>query len=224
MGKIKSPDLQAKTISSFNPFDKFDTRIIDFMCKISKNIYNSAIYCHQIYDIFYVDIYSDLIVYINKNYNDLSIIRTEVRKEIIHDLLIKIFNTYHSFYCKNLGMIKNINSFIWKTVCEINKNTPLININFETNLNEVFKVAAKETQKYSVICHKFFNLLQRKVFDAVSWIYNENYNKTKSEILLKKKCTICNEEFINDIKSEKALNIVILNRSFYKEKVGKILY
>lgn len=223
MGKIKSPDLQTKTISSFNPFDKFDTRIIDFMCKISKNIYNSAIYCHQIYDIFYVDIYSDLIVFINKNYNELSTARTEVRKEIIHDLLIKIFNTYHSFHCKNLDIIKNINSFIWKTVCEINKNTPLINLNFETILNEVFKVVTKETQKYSVICHKFFNLLQRKVFDAVSWIYNENYNKTKSEMLLKKKCTINNKEFINDIKSGKASNIVILNRSFYKEKVGKIL-
>ena len=222
MGKKKSPDLQSKTISSFSPFDKFNARIIDFMCKISKNIYNSSIYCHQIYDIFYVYIYSDILVYVNKN-NNLAKTETILKTEIIHNLLIQIFNVYHSFYSKNSQIINKINSFIWKSVYEINKHTPLTNANFDDTLDVVFMKTAKETQKSSVICHKFFNLIQRKVFDSVSWIYNQNYNMTKSEILLKKKCTIDNSIFINDIISGKASNILTVNRSFYKEKVGKIL-
>ena len=212
--KKKKSDYQSKTLCCFDPFNKFDKRIIDFMSHISKNIYNTAIYCHQIYDIFYVDIYTDLFDSLNENFSN------KLETEIVHDLLFKIFNVYHSFYSNNKSTVDFINNFIQKTVFEINKKNPIINTNFMSVINSVFMQIVKEIQKTSVMCHKYFNLIQRRVYDEVSWKYNENFTITKNEILSKKKCTINNKDFIDDIKNGFINLSTILDRSSYKKKIS----
>lgn len=218
----KTADTQTKTITSYEPFNKYDKRIIDYMCKISKNIYNSSIYCHQIYDIFYIDIYNDLFSYVKAN-NDLLKINQTSRSTIVHNLLTQIFNIYHTFYSKNLNVVKNLCTFIWKTVYKINNENPIIHTTIANVIDNVFIKTTKEVQKTNIICRKFFNLIQRKVYDAVIWIYNENLNMTKTQILSKTKCTINNQEFIDAIKTEEATTASIIDRSFYKEKIGKFL-
>src|SRR5690606_14532538 len=152
-----------RTIFSINPFNKYDTRIIDFMCSVSKRIYNSTIYCHQIYDLFYDEIYNELIDFCNKNKNNTY--------KIIHDKLFDIYDKYYNIYSDNIKVIKSNSKLVWSYVYELNKTSPIINSNyFETKkkaLNCLFNVkCGNDNMNWYV-----FMLAHKELDIALDWFF-----------------------------------------------------
>lgn len=120
--KNKKDSKPLKTLCSINPFSRPEHRIIDFMAKVSKNIHNSAVYCHRIYDFFYDNCYNDLFDFYkkfipdqlennskNKILYDSKLLLEHVRTNLVERLCKK-----YNYYSENIKRINFNNDLLWQ--------------------------------------------------------------------------------------------------------------
>lgn len=212
-------DKNLKTIVSINPFNKEQHKIIDFMAKISKNIYNCSIFSREIFDFFNKNICTDVVFYCQsfKNWNKKFTIKEKDSKktkknketsrkskyeEIKQNILKFILNAYKPYrelYCKNLNLYKTYRNQIKHFVMEENKKNPIINSNYE-NYFLITTEFVKHINENNYEIHKTF--ITDEIKDTIDWLYTLNFNNTKNELLDHKPIKINNDEFIENVKNE----------------------
>lgn len=130
------PTVKLKTMTYFIKNNK-QKLILDWMTKISKNVYNTTLFIYKIYKIYQNDIYKELYDYIIKNNLQTYFLtlpkknknkkkeknKDEKTKKVKHTDLIKIenkfyelFDKYYKFYIKNKTFIESNNKIIYKYI------------------------------------------------------------------------------------------------------------
>ena len=232
--------IQLKTFTLIHK-NKNDNNVFDYMSSISKNIYNSTLYCYKIYRQFENNIYKDLHKYIIKNKYvdklktviDINKKKVLLEKKIknkdkkgikvvkkvnnlvkLEDKLYEIYDEYYNFYGKNKKIIDNNNNIIYKYIIEdIKNNNVLITKNNITNLVNDYKLKIIKLDNIS-----FNNNNELLVIDNIIFsIIKSCYYKTVYYI---KKLIDINQEKNIDIKYTDIINSVKLS-NFYIENYNK---
>jgi IS605 OrfB family transposase len=173
-------ELCVKTWKSFYKFNKFESKIFEYILKQSAKIYNTSIYYSNIYFRFKKYIFNDFYK-LNSNENP-------------NEKIEKIFDYYCDWYSKNKNIIFEMNQDIYKFIKD--NVEILLNDNFESEKIRL----AKDLQKFNK------NLLfEDTVNNIFKSFYLKNYNKTRDEILSKKPCSIQNTKFIEQVKKKECL-------------------
>ena len=226
MKKKKKPDDDIKTISSFHPFNNRTSGIISFMCDISKNIYNTSIFCHQIYDLFYNSIYARLLVFCQMQKRKMNSEPTDDEKknllDTVHNKLILLFSEYHAFYCKHYKDIKNNSALILHYLICKNKLDPIVNSNYEQYIIDTCQFVM--SNKYIVFSIDTYWMVKKYILEIINWLYLVNFKTTRNEIRNKMPVTIKNKIFIENVKSNMCLlNEESIDRNKNKLKIEKLL-
>ena len=122
------PTVKIKTMTYYLKHKK-QKLILDFMTKISKNIYNTTLFIYKIYKIFQNNIYEEVYNYVIKNKLEtyfLNLPKTNENKEDNdikkekHPNLLKIeiffyetFDKYYKFFISNKTIIDSNNKIIY---------------------------------------------------------------------------------------------------------------
>lgn len=196
-----SKKVPVRTISSYSSFDKKSiNNLLTFMSHESKNSYNTSIFHTQIFFWCKNNIYKQLYELVTNN---------EITSVKDHDN--RLYQLYDPYYQKYL-LIKPFkifnNNIIYKFIVTNLEDVYVINDNFD--FIEKFVVEYFENHdllKFPInatidIVHElFYNI----VFSILKSFYYKNFNKTKEEILSKKKCTIEDKTFIEQVKNGEEL-------------------
>lgn len=233
-------NIQLKTFSLIHK-NKNDNNIFDYMSSVSKNIYNSTLYCFKVYKQFENNIYEELHKYIiEDNYVDklkkvIDINKKKILPEkkiknkdkkgkkiekkvndlvILEDKLYAIYDEYYNFYGKNKKIIDNNNNIIYKYIIEdVKNNNILITKNNITDLVNNYKL--KIIKFENIIFNNDNELL---VIDNIIFsIMKSFYYKTVYYI---KKLIDINQEKNIDTKYKSIIDSVKLN-DFYIENYNK---
>jgi len=175
------PTVKIKTMTYYIK-NNITKQILDWMTKISKNIYNTTLFIYKVYKIYQNDIYKNVYDYIieknlhinfinspKKNKKDKKHIKYDktAKKEEKHPDLVKIetffygvFDIYYKSYIKNKLIVDSNNKIIFKYIInDINKNNIVIsNINYKQLID--------------------------KYLDNVIKLDNVNYNKSNKSITI----------------------------------------
>ena len=196
---------------TFYDYNLLHLKQFNYLGKISKNIYNSSIYCIQIFNKFKNKIFKKLYFNIIKDINIDS-------SEFIKNKLIY----YHSLYSNLNNYIKNNNNYIYKSIItELNNYNIIIK---NSNINNIIEYFIWKFKTDSNIYLDNINndlLLNDIVISMIRSKYKYNYNKIKNEMLNHKPYTIYNNEIINDIKNNNILSWSYCNK--YKILISKKL-
>jgi len=165
---MKEKSVIVATIKSYYRFTKSEKQILDFVTHISKNIYNSSIYCASIYYKFKNLIISDAVANL-ENINSY--------RELMNYTLQSYENYYH-IYQNILKVIKHNNDIIYDVISKY--KTYLTNDNFYTVLKiitNMFKIVDyglkqfESNDKYNDI------VINDLIFAILKSRYNKNYNE-----------------------------------------------
>ena len=202
--------LETKTIISNNPFNEHDFKIIDFMATISKNIYNCSVFCHQVYDLFFPQIYTELNTFVTKT--------KDITLNLAHNKLFILLDKYYDIYVDNITDFKNNNDLIWKYISMINKAIPIINSNYDQVVEDTYKYvfSCKEIK----IKPEFKDFIYGQIIKLINYFYCVNYNETKQEMLEKKPVKIQDTSFIEDIKNN-ICKVGDNKRGKFKEEINE---
>jgi IS605 OrfB family transposase len=155
------PTVKIKTMTYYLKHKK-QKLILDFMTKISKNIYNTTLFIYKIYKIFQNNIYEEVYNYVIKNKLEtyfLNLPKTNENKEDNdikkekHPNLLKIeiffyetFDKYYKFFISNKTIIDSNNKIIYNYIIRNIKDNNIIVSNNNYNLlthkyiNDVIKL------------------------------------------------------------------------------------
>jgi transposase len=191
--KIKKPKENFRTIDCIYQFSTNEHNILNEVSTETKSVYNFYLFCYKAFNQFKDDIYRDALSDMNK-YLD---------REKLLNHIHKIFDKYYKFYSDNFRSLQNNNNILYSylkkyklSVFNYNFNDLYYKVYFECLTLKGLIKPTKETNKllYSdVITH------------ILKTFYISNYQKTKDELLHKKKLTIMDEKFINHVKTESML-------------------
>ena len=118
-------NVKLKTITMFVN-NKGNHRIFNYMTKISKNIYNSTIYCATIYMKYKHAIFKEIHNQIKSQISTQSIDKTLIEK-LIYDL----YELKYNEYTKTNKIINHNNEIIYKFIKSLLHNLYLVNDNYE---------------------------------------------------------------------------------------------
>ena len=177
------------------------------MAKISKNVYNSSIYCIQIFNKFKYKIFKKLFFQLKSNPN------INTSQFIKNELL-----TCHQIYSNIKQHIQSNNNYIYKTICYdlkiSNTNIKNSNINY---LTEFYIWKFKTDPNIFLDSHNNYFLLNDNVIRIIRSFYTRCYLRTKNEMLEHKKFTIKDQEIINDVKNGNIMSWS--NKNKYKKLI-----
>jgi hypothetical protein len=175
-----------------------NVKVLNFLSKISKNIYNTTIYIYSIYLKYNSIIYRTII----KEIEDGILQSNDSVDNRIYELLQYFYNINTSKDSK----IKENNNYLYKKIKEKLKDTFLNNNNYNTIRQEIID--------------ENINLLHNSIYEydfiidsILKSIYTSNYNRTVYQIANKIPITIQNNDFIESVKNKQNL--------FKKEKSFK---
>ena len=197
------------------------------LAKISKNVYNSTIYCIQIFNYFKLPLYKKL-------YHQLKINPNIDTGKFIKNQLIK----YYNVYSKISSYIKSNNNYIYKFIInEISQYKIIIrNSNYNQLINFFIHILKDDLNIYfnGINNDLLFDDIIKKI---VCSIYTKNYQTIKAQMLGHKPYSFYNEEIITDIKNGNIIDFSIknpyktlINNEFQiklksdKNYVGRLLY
>lgn len=174
-------------------FSKTEKCIFRYMCKTSKNIYNTYLFCSNVFMKYKKQIFKDVLL----KYNNGKIITDQIENEIY--VTYEKYYTYHTKIYKQLNINNNI---IFKIIINYlhDRNIYVMHNNFDQIKKDITNISKKD------INIKFDKTTEDTLFiDIINHILNsffiKNYMKTKLELLNKQKITIADENFINFVKS-----------------------
>jgi len=175
------------------------------MASISKNIYNCSIFCHQIYDLYYHFIYTELLDYckdfISKSQTEKLKNDPVILVNALQNELLNICNKKHKHYSENFRTIGNTFKDIYFAIKMHNKLTPIINNNYNTTKRTIMNWLSKYVKCLEIEHHMY----EKKIIDTINMFYMKNFNSTKDEILNHVPCTIGDKSFIDDVKNNKCI-------------------
>lgn len=189
---------------TINVKDKKIKKILEYMAKISKNIYNSTIYNINIFNKYHQKIFKKIASREIKN--EISVEMTDEEKinfkKSIEDQFYDEFDKIYIEYNKSRENELNNNKIIYQFINTVCKNIYIINSNFEIIRHTViFNLLKNKDIKYD-LCNT-----QTTVIDYIDYIlrsmYNKSYYLTENEIKNNKPVTIKNEKFIRQVKEGK---------------------
>jgi hypothetical protein len=183
-----------KTLTYFDN-DQLHFKLFNYLGHISKNIYNSSIYCIQVFNKFKNIIFKQLYFKLKSNPNIDS-------SDFIKTKLIY----YHQVYSNIKQYIQSNNNYIYKIIAEELKisKTNIKNSNIDKLIQFYIWKFKSDSNIYLDVINNFI-LLDDIVIRIIRSFYTQNYLRTKNEMLEHKKFTIKDTEIINDIKNNNIL-------------------
>lgn len=155
--------------------NKFNKMIFNYLMKISKNVYNTAIFSNEIYNLFkfelYEKLYNKLLIKTNINCNDY------VNKELLK---------YFDIYSQIKNDIKNNNNILYRIITDYLKDNNIIVHN--NNIDELKKMFNETliTNKNIKVITKYKKYLFTDIIDSIiNFIYKKNIKFVK-ELIYKK--------------------------------------
>ena len=201
----KDDTKETRTIVSLNPFTKFERNIIDFMASISKNIYNSSIFCHQIYDFYYHFIYTELFCYCKKiildSQKDDLLQNPNLLINSLHTELLNICNRKHKLYSDRFKIINDNFYKLYSIIKTHNQLRPIVNNNYHTTI----RLLTSYLTKYIIYLDDELPIYMKKIVDTINMFYMKNFNDTKEEIINHSPCKINDLSFMDDVKNNKCI-------------------
>ncbi len=202
----KKPNVKLKTFTYYIKQQK-QKKILEWMTKISKNIYNSTLFVYKVYQIYQSDIYKELYDYIIKNNIDKKFInkpKEEVKDKKKYDKKAKkekkddetkkienqfylLFDKYYNFYVKNKKLIESNNKIIYKYIITdviesdiivSNKNYKLLIDDYLEEVVELDIISFNQNNKLIVI--------DNIVNSIIKSLYTKNYFYVKKQLENKK--------------------------------------
>lgn len=206
------PNVKLKTFTYYIRQHK-QKKILDFMCKISKNIYNCTLFIYKIYKIYQNDIYKELYdyillnklekKYINKpkeerkkyNKNDKKEVKDDDIKKIENEFYL-LFDKYYKLYIKNKSVVESNNKIIYKyIITDIELNKIIVsNKNYKTLLDK-YLINVLKLENISFNESNKIIAIDNIVNSIIKSLYVKNYFHIKK---LQKNKHIVDEKF-NDI-------------------------
>ena len=163
-----------KTLTYYDD-NKFNKMIFNYLMKISKNVYNTAIYSNEIYSIFKYELYEKL-------YNKLLKNKNIDCNDYVNKELLKYFDIFSQI--KN--DIKSNNSIIYGLITQYIKNNNIIIHN--DNINELKNMFYKNliTNENIKVITQYKKYLFTDIIDTIiNFIYKKNIKYVK-ELVYKK--------------------------------------
>jgi len=190
------PTVKLKTISL--DINKKYYNALNYMSKISKNIYNTSLYCHNIYTLFQKNIYDDF-------YNQLKLDISKIKDKQLYidenynNILLSIFNKYHKIYSENKEINDKNNKIIYQHIKTDLQNKILNTTNIET-------YEKKYIDKFKKICsfndtNKFY-VFDNNIKKIIKSFYDKQYNTMKNELINKKPLTYIDSVLENEVKTD----------------------
>ena len=187
--------------------NKLHFKIYTELAKISKNIYNSTIYCIKIFNYFKLKLYKNL-------YKQLKINPLIDTSKFIKNQLIN----YHELYSKLSKHIKINHNYIYKYIIGELKSCKIIikNSNYEKYICYFQYILKKDP-------NIFFNgvndnlLFYDIVEEIIKSMYKRNYGIIKKEMYLKKPFSFIDNEIILDINNDNILDFS--SKNTYKIRI-----
>ena len=191
---IVSSDVKLKTISMYvNNITHH--RIFDFMTKISKNIYNSTIFCTNILIKYKSEIFKE--IYLQIKNKQIPLIKIEIEK-----LFYNLYDTKYEHYILTSPIIKKNNEIIYKFIVNILKNQELVNDNYKImrqiiiyNLLRNPNVSHDKNNKKEHVIDIIDNILKS--------IYTKNFYRLRNALINHKPFICENMNFTNQINNGK---------------------
>lgn len=205
MTKKKKPldddnlDSFRRTLTAYYNFSANDMKIIDFMATISKNIFNTTIFCCSIFDKYKDNIFRELYFFVKNTGVKLSL-------QSIDNELLTIYEKYYNEHCTNKDKIRTYNDFIYKYIINtiIKKNIIIVNDNFDTIKNRIINDLLRFKgliYNHSTDEQLFFPIIH----DILRSMYMKNYYRTKQQMINNQPIDIKDEKFINQVKKNECL-------------------
>jgi hypothetical protein len=191
---IMSSDVKLKTISMYVK-NKTHHRIFDYMTKISKNIYNSTIFCTNILIKYKSEIFKE--IYLQIKNKQIPLIKIEIEK-----LFYNLYDTKYEHYILTSPIIKKNNEIIYKFIVNILKNQELVNDNYKImrqiiiyNLLRNPNVSHDKNNKKEHVIDIIDNILKS--------IYTKNFYRLRNALINHKPFICENMNFTNQINNGK---------------------
>lgn len=211
------PKMEKKTCVSYFKFDKEQIKTIDHIAHISKNIYNCTIYCATIFYKFKNHILHDII-------NTKKLTKNVQSNEDLMKLTNECFDKYYNVYTKIKNQIENNNKVIYSFICNILKDTLLVNNNFDYYRQIIIKELKQNRELFRN--KKYDDILFFSIIDNIlNSFYLKNFNNVKQMMLDHIKIEQFNEQFIMNVKNGENL-VEKKDDSVYtklKEKLEQLL-
>lgn len=200
MVRKKTPDKIIRCFSNWAHFNSREHRIFQSMAHESKNIFNFSLFHTKIYH-----------SYSNRIFEDLHnlVINNEIKN--IDEFDNKLYDVYDHYYQRFLiikPFIHHNRKIIYQTVINYIEDIDLVNDNFYLFEEFIYKqIKSDDLLKFPEDCDSrtvnelFYDIL----FQILKSIYNKNFHNTLNEIKSKKKCTIQDINFINQVKNNEYL-------------------
>jgi putative transposase len=201
------------TYKTFTFLDHNPLHLVQFnyLAKISRNIYNSSIYCIQIFNKFKYLLFKKLYFTIN----DDTSIDTSL---FINNKLLE----YHKMYSNINQYIKSNNNYIYSNIMKEIKITKLVIKTSNINLVISYFINKFYTDTNIYLDNQNNKLLLDVIVTSIiRSLYRRIYSKMKNEMLGHKPFTYYNQDIYNDIQSNRVLFWNTKNK--YKELIEKKL-
>src|SRR5580693_7682662 len=125
--KKKDPNTLTRTLCNWEHFNPNQMNILRFMCRESKNIYNSAIFHTQIYNRYSNQIFEKLF----------SLVKSKdiTNPEELDAKLYEIYDKYFNHYLKIKSYLRHNNDVIYKFIKRL--NLCIVNTNFQSFFDSI---------------------------------------------------------------------------------------
>ena len=202
----EKPNVKLKTFTYYIKQQK-QKIILDWMTKISKNIFNCTLFVNKIYTIYQNDIYKELYDYIIKNNLEKKFInkpkeenkekkkynkkaKKEKKDEDIKNIenqFYLLFDKYYNFYIKNKSTIDSNNKIIYKYIInDVNESDIIIsNKNYKLLIDNYLEEVI-ELENISFNQHNKLIVIDNVVNSIIKSLYTKNYFYIKKQMENKK--------------------------------------
>ena len=203
MGKKKKltndSDTITKTLVVKHKFTKNELSVIKFMSNVSKNIFNSTVFCHSIFLKYKNNIYKDLYIHIKKN-------KIKKYDMSIDSKLYEIYEKYYLHYCNIKNDLENNNEIIYKYIIGTMTTKKIIMTN---NTYKKFKKKITtdllSNKNIKITLTTKYELFDSIIDNIMNSLYNKNYFLTEYQIQNNIPVTINNNNLITSVKNNKYL-------------------
>src|SRR5579872_1577390 len=234
--KQKDPNILKRTLCNWERFDMKQMNILRFMCRESKNIYNTSIFHIQIYNRYSNQIFAKLYSLVEAG------VITNSKK--FYEKLCEFYDNFYDHYLKIKSQLFHNNNVIFKFIKRLDRKMELcvVNMNFQSLFKGiVYRLCNENRLHYPKNATDSIKkeLCDDIVMNILKSMYNRNFYLTEMEVkkyedLAEKKIeykevyTIDDDVFVRQVKKnqylfkKKPTNYVALikkHKSFVKGSV-----
>ena len=177
--------------SSIYPFNKDETKILNHLSSISKNVYNCSIFCTDIYYRYKKKIFLEL-------YNKIANKQIKNQSQF-YKLLYELYESYYKHFCEINSTLQYNNTVIYEEITNLLGPTFVRNDNFFQHKQFLISILMNGNVIYLEEHRK--ELLDDIVEQILKSFYNRSYFKIQNQMLNNEPITILDGKLINDVKN-----------------------